>query len=136
VLKKERSAIRKLIDFQPFSNDQIYFLNDCFSCWKRIDWIFPQPLRNSNPRTPVQCCQMVYFQTENPNLGKFWKVLQWKMFGIFRAILSISRPTGIFYGHLVHFVVIWYIFTRFGMLYREKSGNPASVHDPHILILF
>jgi hypothetical protein len=23
---------------------------------------------------------------------------------------------GIFYGHLVHFVVIWYIFPRFGML--------------------
>jgi hypothetical protein len=67
---------------------------------------------------------MVYFQTKNPNLEKFWKFLQWKMFGIFRAILSISRPTGIFYGHLVRFVVTWYIFTRFGKLYREKSGNP------------
>jgi hypothetical protein len=22
-------------------------------------------------------------------------------------------------------VVIWYIFSRFGILYREKSGNPA-----------
>jgi hypothetical protein len=41
-----------------------------------------------------------------------------------RAILSILRTNDIFYGHLVHFVVIWYIFTRFGMLYREKSGNP------------
>jgi hypothetical protein len=26
-------------------------------------------------------------------------------------------------GHLVHFVVIWYIFSRFDMLYQEKSGN-------------
>jgi hypothetical protein len=26
-----------------------------------------------------QCCQMVYFQTENPNLGKFCQVLLWKM---------------------------------------------------------
>jgi hypothetical protein len=75
---------------------------------------------------------MVHFQTKNPNLGKFWKVLQWKMFGIFRAILSISRPTGVFYGHLVHFVVIWYIFTRFGMLHREKSGNPVSDPISHI----
>jgi hypothetical protein len=25
-------------------------------------------------------------------------------------ILSIILPNGIFYGHLVHFVVIWYIF--------------------------
>jgi hypothetical protein len=41
---------------------------------------------------------------------------------------------GVFYGYLVYFVaswyiyimVIWYIFPRFGMLYREKSGNPAS----------
>jgi hypothetical protein len=30
-----------------------------------------------------------------------------------------------FYGRSVHFVVIWYFF-RFGMLYREKSGNPAT----------
>jgi hypothetical protein len=26
-----------------------------------------------------QGCQMVYFQTKNPKLGKFWRVLQWKM---------------------------------------------------------
>jgi hypothetical protein len=31
----------------------------------------------------------------------------------------------IFHGHLVYFVVIWYIFPRFGILYREKSGNPV-----------
>jgi hypothetical protein len=29
--------------------------------------------------------------------------------GIFGAILSILRPLGIFYGHLVHFVLIWYV---------------------------
>jgi hypothetical protein len=29
------------------------------------------------------------------------------------------------YGHLVYFVDIWYIFPRFGILYRETSGNPA-----------
>jgi hypothetical protein len=43
----------------------------------------------------------------------------------FRPILSILRPNGKFYGLLVHFVVIWYTFFRFGMLYQEKSGNPA-----------
>jgi hypothetical protein len=31
----------------------------------------------------------------------------------------------IFHGHLVYFVVIWYISPRFGILYQEKSGNPA-----------
>jgi hypothetical protein len=46
---------------------------------------------------------------------------------------------GILYGHLVYFTTIWYIFghlvyfmiiwhvyfSRFGMLYQEKSGNPG-----------
>jgi hypothetical protein len=33
-------------------------------------------------------------------------------------------PVGKFYGHLVHYVVIWYIFSGFGIEYRDKSGNP------------
>jgi hypothetical protein len=52
--------------------------------------------------------------------------------GILMAIMSILRPDGIFYGHLVvpilvQFLVIWYIFPRFGMLHREKSGNPDDL---------
>jgi hypothetical protein len=48
---------------------------------------------------------------------------------------------GIFYGQLVHFTVFCFdlwtfckvrgnlvFFPRFGILYKEKSGNP--VHDP------
>jgi hypothetical protein len=39
---------------------------------------------------------------------------------------------GLSYGHLVfvvaiwytYFMVIWYIFSGFGILYQEKSGNP------------
>jgi hypothetical protein len=51
---------------------------------------------------------------------------------------DILRPFGQFSRHLVYFVVIWYIlwsfgifcghlvhFSRFGMFYREKSGNPV-----------
>jgi hypothetical protein len=34
--------------------------------------------RNARKLTWIYC-QMVYFQTKNPNLGKFWRVLQWKM---------------------------------------------------------
>jgi hypothetical protein len=33
---------------------------------------------------------------------------------------------GIFNGHLVYFVAFWYIFPRFGMLHKGKSGNPGS----------
>jgi hypothetical protein len=28
-------------------------------------------------------------------------------------------------GQLVHFVLIWYIISGFGITYQEKSGNPA-----------
>jgi hypothetical protein len=48
------------------------------------------------------------------------------------------EDVGVFYGHLAYFTAIWYIlwpfgifyghlvyFSRFGMLYKEKSGNPA-----------
>jgi hypothetical protein len=33
---------------------------------------------------------------------------------------------GTFYGLLVHFVEMWCILPHFGMLYQEKSGNPAG----------
>jgi hypothetical protein len=33
---------------------------------------------------------------------------------------------GLFYGHLVYFMLIWYNYSNFGMLYQEKSGNPDS----------
>jgi hypothetical protein len=47
------------------------------------------------------------------------------MLEFFMPILSTLRSNGIFYGHLVQFVVIRYIFPHFGTLYREKSGNPT-----------
>jgi hypothetical protein len=60
-----------------------------------------------------QSCQMVYFQTKNPNLGKFWRVLQCKMLVNFMAIWSILRPFSILYCELVHFVVLfWYIVPK------------------------
>jgi hypothetical protein len=69
---------------------------------------------------------MVCFQTKNANLGKFWRVLQWMLLVCFMAIWSILQPFGIFCGNLEHFMIIWYIFPRFGMLHQEKSGNPGS----------
>jgi hypothetical protein len=60
---------------------------------------------------------MAYFQTKNPNLGKFW------------LYLLAMEDVGIFCGHWVYFTAIWYIllfFPRFGTLYQEKSGNPES----------
>jgi hypothetical protein len=63
-----------------------------------------------------QGCQMAYFQTKNPNLGKFWRVLQWKMLvylmtfwsTYFTAIGNNLWPFGIFCSHLVYFpVLVW-----------------------------
>jgi hypothetical protein len=42
------------------------------------------------------------FLTKNTNLGKFWRALEWKMFGIF-------------YGHLEYLMAIWYILWTFGI---------------------
>jgi hypothetical protein len=60
-----------------------------------------------------QGCQMVYFQTKNPNLGKFRRVLQWTIRVYFMTIRYTLRPFAIFYAHLLHFLVIWYILSRF-----------------------
>jgi hypothetical protein len=67
---------------------------------------------------------MVYFQTKNSKLGKFFKGLA-------------MEEAGISYGHLVYFAFIsynlwpfinflvnWYICVCFGKYYLEKSGNP------------
>jgi hypothetical protein len=43
------------------------------------------------------------------------------------TIWSILLPFGIFYCHLIYFMVIGYMFSRFGMCCTKKSGNPAPV---------
>jgi hypothetical protein len=79
-------------------------------------------------RIPQQGCRMVCFQISN--LGKLWRVYQGKILVYFMTILSILWPLEIFYGHLVYFVVVWYISPRFGILYQEKSGNPVPQQKP------
>jgi hypothetical protein len=82
--------------------------------------------------TGEQCCQMAYFQTKSSNLGKVWRILQNNKLVYFMAIWYTLHQFGIFYGHLVYSVFIWYFlwsfeyFSFFGMLYQEKSGNPAG----------
>jgi hypothetical protein len=69
---------------------------------------------------------MVYYQTKNPNLGIFWRALEWKRLVHSLAIWNILQPLGTFFGHLVIYILaIWYILPRFGILCQEKSGNPA-----------
>jgi positive regulator of sigma E activity len=44
-------------------------------------------------------------------------------FSVFSAIWCILRLFGIFCGYLFYFVVIWYIFPRFGMLYQKNLAT-------------
>jgi hypothetical protein len=53
----------------------------------------------------IQGCQMVCFQTKNPYLGKFLRVLLWKILVYFITIWSILGPLEISYGHLVY--ILW-----------------------------
>jgi hypothetical protein len=55
-------------------------------------------------------CQMVTFQTKNPILGKFCRVLQWNMLAYFMAVWYTLQPFGIFCGHLLYLIVIPYTF--------------------------
>jgi hypothetical protein len=66
------------------------------------------------------------FKPKVPVLGKFRRVLQWKILVDFMTIWSILLLLEIFYGHLVYFVAIGYIFPRFGILNHEQSGSPVA----------
>jgi hypothetical protein len=75
---------------------------------------------------PFPGCQMAYFQTQNPNLGRFWRALQWKMLMYFMAYWSIEGPFVILCGQLLNFVAIWYIFP-FWYVVRRKIWQPWSL---------
>jgi hypothetical protein len=75
---------------------------------------------------------MVYFHTKNPNSGKFWSALDWKMLIYFTSISNILHTFGIFYDHLgstfcvhlVHFFWFWYHVPR-------KIWQPCFKCGPH-----
>jgi hypothetical protein len=50
--------------------------------------------------------------------GRCWYIMYMAVWSILRSFWYIIRPFGIFFPH-------WYIF---GMLYRDKSGNPGKQH--------
>jgi hypothetical protein len=47
---------------------------------------------------------------------------------------------GLFYGHVVYCMTIWYIFGqlgiffRFGMLYQEQSGNQEHHPNHYVMV--
>jgi hypothetical protein len=64
---------------------------------------------------------MVYFYTKNPNLGIFWRALEWKRLVYFMTIQNI-------FSRLVYFIAIWYglwsisiFFPVFGIFGPRKN---------------
>jgi hypothetical protein len=74
------------------------------------------------PRTQV--CQIVNFQKKIPSLGKFWRVLQWKILVYFMAIWYILWYLGILCGHLVYFPVLVYCTTTNLATLPGHRGGP------------
>jgi hypothetical protein len=72
---------------------------------------------------------MAYFQPKNASVGRFRRVLQWKMFVYFTAAWSVLLPSGIFCGHLVYFIAIYGIF--FPILVCCTKKNLATLDASH-----
>jgi hypothetical protein len=54
---------------------------------------------------------MVIFQTQNPNLGKFWRALELKGNDHMGYSMAIWCIILLFYGTFGNLVAIWYIFS-------------------------
>jgi hypothetical protein len=82
-----------------------------------------------------QDCQMVYFQTKNLSLGKFWRALDWKMLIYFMVIWNILRIFGISYDHLEHTSDHLILFPALGSctkknlatLFRRKTSGRSPL---------
>jgi hypothetical protein len=82
-----------------------------------------------------QGCQMSYFQTKNPDLGKFWRVLQWKVL-VYMSIWYISCLFGISCGQRVYFMVVWYICSPFWyVVVPWKIWQPCWATPPGFISL-
>jgi hypothetical protein len=71
-----------------------------------------------------QGCQMVYFQTKNPNLGKIWGAWSGKgWYYIIYMAMNILQPFGIVYGQLV---IYWQAGTFSAVLVHCVKKNLAN----------
>jgi hypothetical protein len=70
---------------------------------------------------------MIYFQTKNPNLGKFWRIFQMEDVGI-----CVLWPFGKFSVHLVNVVAIWDIVWSFGTFFPFWYVVPRKIWQPCI----
>jgi hypothetical protein len=94
----------------------------CQGCRANLLQLFKiDMLGSSGLAIPDGGCQTVCFQTKNPNLGKFWRVLQWKMLVYFMDT---------FYGLLLYFMGIWCSSWYFGIFFPFWYFAPRKIWQP------
>jgi hypothetical protein len=79
--------------------------------------------------TTLHTCRVArwytYFQTQNTNLGKFWRDMEWKRLVYSMAIWNISWPFLYILWAFGNLVTIWYVTPSVLVYCVKKSGNPA-----------
>jgi hypothetical protein len=67
------------------------------------------------------------FKPKNPNLGKFWRVLEWHMLIYSDVIRNILRQFGKFCGHLIYYSPFWYVLP--GKIWQPWSQMAKKSDD-------
>jgi hypothetical protein len=76
-------------------------------------------------RKLVRVARWFIFIPKNPDLGRFWRALEWKMLVYFMTIWNILRPFVIIYGRLVNIVCCHLVyFSSFGIFEPRKIWQP------------
>jgi hypothetical protein len=76
-----------------------------------------QHVAQPKARSRNQGCQIL----KNPNFGKFWKASERKILVYcYSPVVFYDNLVYILYNKLIYILVIWYILTRFGMLFNEN----------------
>jgi hypothetical protein len=69
---------------------------------------------------------MVFFQTKNPTLGKFWRALEWKMFYIYFMIIleyfMAIWPVWYSLWSFGIFFAFWYVWTKKNLATMVLNG--------------
>jgi hypothetical protein len=76
-------------------------------------------------RRVEQGCQMVYFQTKNPNLGEFFRTLDGEMLIYLNFYLECFTDICIF-------MIIWYILCSFGTFFQFWYHARRKIWQPWI----
>jgi hypothetical protein len=127
-----RSEIRRRIGSRESLNERRESILRSFSVSDEFEAAARQPFQGQ-----VRVARWQIYKPKNPNLGNFGRLLQWKMLGIFcghwvcfMALWYILWSFGLFYGTLVYFVVIKSVLLLFGIFFPYWYIAPRKIWQP------